>query len=79
MQLSVYLDDKFAKKFDKAIKKVHISKSKAIRQALEVWLDSRERKEWSNGLFDFTSYKDFPSKEELREGLIEQHRDVLED
>jgi|GEM_PF-1480253 len=79
MQLSVYLDDKFGKKFDKAIKKVHISKSKAIRQALKVWLDSLERREWSNGLFDFSPYKDFPAKEELREGLMEQHRDILED
>ena len=75
MHISVYLEEELLSQIDAAIKKKHISRSKAIIEALKQWLNAKPKSGWGEGFFDFEGDPTFPSVEEIRKGMIEQNRD----
>lgn len=67
-QVTIYLEDEIERKMSEAAKSAHLSKSKWIAQLIQ----ERVADEWPQSIVNMVgSWDDFPSVEELRNGLVQ--------
>jgi len=69
MNFNIYLDEDLGSRLLEAAKESQKSRNGLIREAIDLWLQTKESNDWPEDIMQFTGIKGFPS--------FESHRDEL--
>jgi len=77
MNFNVYLDDDLGSRLLEAAKESQKSRNGLIREAIDLWLKTKQTTEWPDEIMQFTGISDFQSFESHRSDLSSPKADPL--
>jgi len=72
MDINVYLEDCVARQLLSYSEKFHRKRDSIVQEAIKDWLKKHSKRQWPESILQFEGLKEFPSIEEIREGLTAQ-------
>jgi len=75
MNFNVYLDDDLGSRLLEAAKESQKSRNGLIREAIDLWLKTKQTTEWPDEIMQFTGIGDFPAFESHRMDLTSPKAD----
>lgn len=69
MHFNIYLDEETGKRLMRATQASHQSRNALIREAINFWLETHDKKHWPDEVLDFQGVPGFPVFESTRQEL----------